>query len=107
LRSSICERSPITCSTPNIPTTRGKAGFLEALGFSVDAVDTLIDALRGIAVTGEVVNLVETVHGEEYVVTGVLSLHTGQGPARMVQTVWMIGHGQDAPRLVSAYPRRK
>ncbi len=92
---------------PAHPDNAGKAWFFEAIGFSVDTVDTLIEALRAIAVTGEAVGRVESVHGEKYVVDGLLSLHTEKGRVWMVRTLWMIGHGRDAPRLVTAYPRKK
>lgn len=87
------------------PRNGGKARFFEAIGFSADAPEHLIEALRSIAATGEAVSHAESVHGEKYVVDGLLSLHTEKSPPRMVRTVWMIERGQDAPRLVTAYPR--
>jgi hypothetical protein len=90
---------------PGHPDNNGKAGFFEALGFSTDTADALIDELRALAVSGEVVKRVETVHGEKYVVDGLLSLHTQTSPAWMVRTVWIIDNGRDAPRLVTVYPR--
>lgn len=88
------------------PRNGGKARFFETLGFSANAPEHLIDALRGVA-TGDAVARVESVHGEKYVVDGLLSGHTEKSLARMVRTVWIIEHGQDAPCLVTAYPRRK
>ena len=89
------------------PDNGGKAGFFEALGFSADAPEHLVDALRTVAVTGEAVDRVESSHGEKYVVDGLLALHTEKGHGRMVRTVWIIERGQDAPRLVTAYPREE
>ena len=45
-------------------------------------------------------------HGEKYVV-GRLSVHTLESPQRVVQTVWIVEAGNDAPRLVTAYPGKE
>src|ERR1700732_5164472 len=58
------------------PDNGGKARFFESLGFSVGAAALLIDALRGVAETGEVVEVVDSSHGEKYVVDGSLSSQT-------------------------------
>ena len=90
---------------PAHPRNGGKARFFAALGFSADASVRFIDALRSLAVTGDAVARVESVHGEKYVVDGLLSGHTEKSQPRMVRTVWMTERGQDVPRLVTAYPR--
>ena len=89
------------------PDNGGKARFFAALGYSVDTVERLIDALRTVAATGEAVDRVESVHGEKHVVDGLLPSHTEQRPGRRVRTVWIIDRGQEAPRLVTAYPREE
>jgi uncharacterized protein DUF6883 len=86
------------------PDNGGKAHFFESLGFSVDAMDLLIAALREIAQTGEVVESVETSHGEKYVVDGSLSSQTEGSHSRIARTVWIIDRGLEAPRLATAYP---
>ena len=75
-----------------------------SLGFSVDATDLLIAALREIAQTGEVVESVETSHGEKYIVDGSLSSQTEGSHSRIARTVWIIDRGLEAPRLATAYP---
>jgi hypothetical protein len=47
----------------------GHAQFFESLGFSVDIADLLIAALRLVARTGDVVESVETAHGEKLLST--------------------------------------
>jgi hypothetical protein len=89
------------------PDNGGKAQFFESLGFSVDASELLIDALRAVAQTGEVLESVESPHGEKYVVDGPVSSQTESSFGRMVRTVWIIDRGLEAPRLVTAYPRRE
>jgi len=53
------------------------------------------------------VEMVDSAHGEKYVVDGRVSSHTEKSGQRMVRTVWIIDRGSDAPRLVTAYPRRE
>lgn len=58
------------------PDNGGKAQFFASLGFTVGAANVLIDALRGVAQAGEVVERAESAHGEKYVVDGRLSSQT-------------------------------
>lgn len=66
-----------------------------------------MEALRGVAMHGEVVSGVESVHGEKYVVDGWLSVHTQENRQWSIRTVWIIDRGKDAPRLVTAYPGKE
>ena len=88
------------------PDNSGKAAFFTGLGYSLVTVEPLMQALRAVAATNEVVNHLDSVYGEKHVVDGLLPLHTGQGPGRMIRTVWFIDRGQDTPRLVTAYPSK-
>jgi hypothetical protein len=89
------------------PDNGGKAQFFESLGFSVDASELLIDSLRALAQTGEVVETIKSPHGEKYVVDGSVSSQTESSRSRMVRTVWIIDWGLEAPRLVTAYPGKE
>jgi hypothetical protein len=89
------------------PDNGGKAQFFASLGFSVDASELLTTALRVVAQTGEVVESIASSHGEKYVVDGPLSSQTESSHSRMVRTVWIIDRGLEAPRLVTAYPRKE
>ena len=89
------------------PDNGGKAQFFESIGFSADRAELLIDALRALAQTGEVVESVESSHGEKHVVDGTVSSQTESSHSRMVRTVWIIDRGLEAPRLVTAYPGKE
>ena len=52
------------------PDNGGKAQFFESLGFSADVPQLLIDALRSVAHTAEVVEIVQSSHGEKYIADG-------------------------------------
>jgi hypothetical protein len=51
--------------------------------------------------------MVDSIHGEKYVVDGRVSSQTEKGREQIVRTVWIIDRGVDAPRLVTAYPGRE
>jgi hypothetical protein len=89
------------------PDNGGKAPFFESLGFSREDPERLMRALRDVAEHGEVVTSGGSVHGEKYVVDGWLPAHTQEKRLRPVRTVWIIDHGGDAPRLVTAYPGKE
>jgi hypothetical protein len=89
------------------PDNGGKAQFFESLGYSVDVSELLIGAVRAGAQTGEVVEIVQSSHGEKYVVDGAVSSQTESSHSRMVRTVWIIDRGLEAPRLVTAYPGKE
>jgi hypothetical protein len=80
----------------------GKARFFGELGFARTEPVTLADALRTVAVEGDVVRHAESPHGRKFVVDG--SIQAPRGRAAMVRTIWIVDVGQDAPRLVTAYP---
>ena len=88
------------------PDNGGKALFFESLGFSRDTPEDLMQALRDVAETGELVTTAESVHGEKHVVDGWLFGHSEERPHRPVRTVWIVDRGGDTPRLVTAYPGR-
>lgn len=67
----------------------------------------LMKALRHVAEHGDVVSSTESVHGEKYVVDGWLSVHTHEKRHWSIRTVWIIDRGQNAPRLVTAYPGKE
>jgi hypothetical protein len=89
------------------PDNGGKAQFFESLGFFIDAPEPLIAALGAVAQTGKVVDSSESLHGEKYVVDGLLWSQTESSHSRMVRTVWIIERGVEAPRLVTAYPGKE
>jgi hypothetical protein len=89
------------------PDNGGKAQFFASLGFSREAPERLMSALREVAEHGEVVKSGESAHGEKYVVDGWLSADTQESRRWSVRTVWIIDRGENAPRLVTAYPGKE
>lgn len=78
-----------------------KARFFRRFGFRNS--DDLEAALLEVARDGEVTADMETRFGRKYVVDGLLETPRGIQP--MLRTVWIIEHGTEAPRFVTAYPR--
>lgn len=89
------------------PDNGGKARFFGLLGYSREDPERLMQALREVAEHGEVASSAESAHGQKYVVDGRLSGHTQESRQRSIRTVWIIDRGQDAPRLVTAYPGKE
>jgi len=85
----------------------GRRAFFALLGYSREDPERLMKDLRDVAEHGEVVSGAESVHGEKYVVDGSLSVHTQERRQWSIRTVWIIDRGEDAPRLVTAYPGKE
>lgn len=84
------------------PVGRAKAVFFRDLGYGPGRAAALLDALKGIARTGDVTASVVTPHGKEYMVDGRLDSPTGS--AGELRTIWIVEAGSRAPRFVTAYP---
>lgn len=82
------------------PTGRFKARFFRVVG--LDDPVRLREALTEVARTGTVRERIPTEHGTKYVVEG--ELETPEGNRVPIRTVWILEHGREAPRLVTAYP---
>lgn len=87
------------------PDGRGKARFFAGHGFTSSDWRALADALRLHAAEHPVAVAAETAFGVRYVVVGILPTPDGRGPT--VRTVWFIEHGEEIPRLVTAYPAKR
>jgi hypothetical protein len=84
------------------PDNGGKAPFFRSLGFDANDWSRFAAALRRLALTGVVSRRLDSTHGTKYVIDGRLE---GSGAsAHLVRTVWIVEHGQDAARLVTAFP---
>ena len=86
------------------PDNGGKSKFFERLGYVPSDPSPLVSALKQVVETGEVVERLESIHGQKYVVDGMLVSHTEQNRSRHIRTVWILERSTDAPRLVTAYP---
>jgi hypothetical protein len=84
------------------PDNGGKAQFFGSLGFAAGNPAALADALRAVAVVGDVVSQAESRHGLKFVVDGAIQAPTGRRP--VVRTVWIVDAEEESPRLVTAYP---
>jgi uncharacterized protein DUF6883 len=81
---------------------RSKAAFFASLGFTVEAWETLADALRRHVAEHDIATTEATPFGMSYTVEGALLAPDGRRP--LVRVVWFIETGETIPRLVTAYP---
>lgn len=87
------------------PDNGGKCAFFEARGYNRDEWPGFAAALRRLAMAVEIVSSMETAHGIKYVLDG--EMETTGGETAPVRTIWIVEHGLDRPRLVTAYPREE
>jgi hypothetical protein len=85
------------------PVGKPKARFFKGLGFTVEGAHILRQAILEVGRSGDALE-VPSAHGVKYVVDGRISGPSGKQGVR-IRTVWIIEHGQDSPRFVTAYPR--
>ena len=81
---------------------KSKAKFLRSLGFNEMNVNLLKEGLIAIVHSGDVIEVISSLHGVKYIIDGLLTTPTG-GSVKM-RTVWIIDKGQERPRFVTAYP---
>ena len=84
------------------PAGGSKATYFLAHGYQRTNWQILANDLRGLAETGDATPDRVTRHGTDYVVTGVVQ--TPRGTHVRIRTIWIIPHGERAPRFVTAYP---
>ncbi len=83
---------------------RAKAAFFYKIGFTRERAEDLRVALLGLARTGDVTDVVETLYGMKYVVDG--ELHAPMGESIKIRTVWIVEKGEEWPRFVTAYAQK-
>ena len=84
------------------PTGRSKARFFRSVGLTT--ADQLDNALRAVALSGQVTREMRSRFGTKYVVDA--ELQTPRGIRIPIRTVWIVEVDAEVPRLVTAYPRR-
>jgi hypothetical protein len=84
------------------PVGRSKAKFFQSHGFTRQNWALLEAGLLALARVQEVAETETTPHGTKYVLVG--PVPTPAGEEVVLRTVWIIDHGQDVPRFVTAYP---
>ncbi len=101
---AVIDREKITdyLLNPVHPDNGGKAVFFQSLGFSGENWTTLSAAFRKLVEITEVTKSVESPHGWKYILDGPIDPPSGKSP--LVRTIWIVDRGQNAPRLVTAYP---
>jgi hypothetical protein len=87
------------------PDGYSKAEFFMAKGFHQERWHELADALKRIAREGIVVKHMNSLHGQKYIVDGIL--RAPDGLTALVRTIWIVDIGGDTPRFVRAYPREQ
>ena len=87
---------------PDHPHGSKKARYFEGFGFLSSEPKLLSDALKSLAIAGEVSQVRQTDYGPCYSVEGQLAAPDGRNPR--VRSVWMVDEGGVAPRLITAYP---
>ena len=86
------------------PDNGGKAEFFGRFGFNRDNWKTLADALLKLAQEAEVSCSSMSPHGRKFVIIG--RIETPSGRPAMLQVIWIIDSGNEAARLVTAYPAK-
>ena len=79
-----------------------KAEFFRSFGFTIEAWEELASALLDHARQHEVVEIVPTPFGQNFVVEGALATPDGRSPE--VRVVWFIAKNAGAATLATAYP---
>ena len=84
------------------PTGQSKARFFRAFGFTAVHAEQLAVQLLALARTADNPIASPSPHGEKDSIVGVIT--GSDGRRALVQTVWIIEHGDERPRVVPAYP---
>ena len=87
--------------SPSHPFGQHKAAFFGSLGFSRAHCAQLESALRWHAAQ-QVAQVADSPYGRKFVIRA--SLTGPSGSSAMVVSVWIIRHGDETPRFVTAYP---
>ena len=82
---------------------RAKAIYFTSLGFTADQWELLAAALREHSDMHGVSSIEREAFGTMYVIEGKLRTPRGE-TLRSVRVVWIVTHGEQHPRLVTAYP---
>ena len=104
---ALVEREKITeylLSTTH-PSGRHKARFFLGFGFRTDSWEKMADSLRLQGNANDVAEVEDTEYGLRYNVDGTIEAPDGRSP--LVRTVWQFDSGNDYPRLLTAFPRRR
>ena len=90
-----CLPQPRRFGAALLPCNHKKARFFGDLGFTREEPAALVNALRALAVSGDVVRHSDSRHGRKLVVDGIQVLEERQA---IVRTVWIVDAGQNVPK---------
>jgi len=79
-----------------------KAAFFARLGFTAECWQELRTELERVALQGQAEIGERTEYGQKYIVRG--TIRGTLGRRSQILTVWIILHGEEIPRFVTAYP---
>lgn len=88
--------------SPSHPVGRFKAPFFAALGYSQEQWPQLEADLRAQLVLHDAQPAAASPYGQKYEIRAILIGPSGRSAE--VVSIWIILAGEDAPRLVTAYP---
>lgn len=86
------------------PVGRFKAAFFASLGYEADNWQELDAALRTAVLRHDAELDERTVYGQKYRVRSILEGPTGRSAS--IVSIWILLHGETAPRLVTVMPAR-
>jgi len=103
--SAIVPREKVTdyLLSPTHPRGSMKARWFNALGYSVENPDELIDALATVA-RSEVDSTENTQYGIKYKITE--TIFGPNGRSAELRTIWILPPDSKEPRIVTAYPSK-
>lgn len=81
---------------------RFKSKYFRALGYDELNVNLLEEALRTVAQSQEVKEVLPTAYGTKYIIDG--KIETPGGRAVKLRTVWILEEEQKRPRFITVYP---
>lgn len=84
---------------------RFKSAFFKTLGYSTTAWEVLAADIQRHAAQNEALATEANEYGQKYEVRG--SLGGPAGRTALLITVWIVLHGEDFPRFITAYPGPK
>lgn len=81
---------------------RFKSKYFHALGYDLLNLNILEKALRTIAQSQDVEEVLPTTYGTKYIIDG--KIKTPNGKVVKLRTVWIIEKSQKRPRFITVYP---
>ena len=81
---------------------KSKAKFFKSYGFNKQNIDVFRISLIKHAIDNNILNTDNIKQGKLYIIVGNIKTPNGRNPR--ILAVWIIKHGENKPRLVTAYP---